>query len=139
MALDLSSLRKSVHSLEKALTVASAENLKNRSESEVDVIKTGIIQNFEFTYELCWKFIKRWLDQHVGSVYVDGVSRRQLFRLGTENKLIKSVDGWMKYHHARNETSHTYNQDSANEIFQVTQLFFPDAKNLLTTLEQKND
>ena len=24
-------------------------------------LKAGVIQNFEVAYELCWKFIKRWL------------------------------------------------------------------------------
>ena len=139
MILDLSSLKKAINSLEKALNVAAPEKLEDMPEDQQDVIKAGVIQNFEFTYELCWKFMKRWLEENVGATYVDGVTRRELFRLGAANKLIADVDQWMEYHNARNETSHTYDQDSADEIFQVAKTFFPAAKKFLDMLEEKND
>jgi len=45
----------------------------------------------------------------------------------------------MEYHGARNETSHTYDQDSVEEIFQVAKTFLPEARKLLQAIEQKND
>lgn len=83
--------------------------------------------------------MKRWIEQNVGSVYVDGVTRRELFRLSAESQLIVNVDQWMEYHHARNETSHTYNCNVADETFHITKTFFPDARKLLKELEEKND
>jgi len=138
MALDLSSLKKAIASLEKALNVATPKFLEDMSEDQQEVIKAGVIQNFEFTYELCWKFMKRWLEVNIGTAYVEGVTRRELFRLSAENKLIDDVDQWMEYHDARNETSHTYDQDTADDIFQVAQTFFSDALELLQVLEEKN-
>ncbi|MCD6197533.1 MAG: nucleotidyltransferase substrate binding protein [Deltaproteobacteria bacterium] len=139
MALDLSSLKKAIASLKNALNVAIPASLEAMPEDQQEVIKAGVIQNFEFTYELCWKFMKRWLKVNIGTAYVEGVTRRELFRLSVENKLIKDVDQWMEYHDARNETSHTYDQDTADDIFQVAQTFFSDALELLQILEEKND
>jgi len=139
MALDLSSLKKAIASLKNALNVAIPASLEAMPEDQQEVIKAGVIQNFEFTYELCWKFMKRWLEVNIGTAYVEGVTRRELFRLSVENKLIKDVDQWMEYHDARNETSHTYDQDTADDIFQVAQTFFSDAFELLQVLKEKND
>ncbi|MEK6777093.1 MAG: nucleotidyltransferase substrate binding protein [bacterium] len=139
MTLDLGSLKKALSSLESALQVASPDSMSMQNKKAQDVIKAGVIQNFEFTYELCWKFMTRWLESNMGATYVEGVTRRELFRRAVENRLIADVDDWMEYHDARNETSHTYDADKAEEIFQVSQNFFPDAKHLLEALEQRND
>lgn len=139
MKLDLTSLRKAVESLEKTLKVAEDENfMKKLSDDQKDAIRAGVIQNFEFTYELCWKFMKRWLQINQGSVYVEGISRRELFRLSAENKLLEDVDKWMDYHEARNETAHTYDQQTAEDVFDTAGYFINDAKKLLLALEARN-
>jgi len=140
MGLDLSSLRKGVESLGKTLAVADDEDfISGLSADQKDAIRAGVIQNFEFTYELCWKFMRRWLDVNLGSVYVEGVARRQLFRLGAENKLIADVDQWMEYHDARNETSHTYDEGTAEDVFATARKFYANAERLLEALEARND
>ena len=140
MKLDLSSLRKAVGSLEKTLEVADDKDfISGLSDNQKDAIRAGVIQNFEFTYELCWKFMRRWLEVNLGSTYVEGVARRQLFRLSAENKLIADVDQWMEYHDARNETSHTYNEDTAEDVFGAAREFIADAEKLLKALEARND
>jgi len=140
MKLDLSSLRKAVESLENALEVAGDRDfMSGLSDKQKDAIRAGVIQNFEFTYELCWKFMKRWLEVNLGSTYVEGVTRRQLFRLSAENKLIGDVNQWMEYHDARNETSHTYDEDTAEDVFETARAFIDDAQKLLKALEARND
>jgi len=140
MKLDLSSLRKAVESLERTLAVANDKGfMSGLSDDQKDAIRAGVIQNFEFTYELCWKFIKRWLEINLGSAHVEGVSRRQLFRLAAENRLIGDVDEWMEYHDARNETSHTYNEGTAEDVFGTARDFLADAARLLKALEARND
>ena len=140
MSLDLSSLKKAISSLESALNFAGSEDqLAGLTADQKDVIRAGAIQNFEFTYELCWKFMKRWLDNNLGSAYVDGLTRKELFRIAAEHQLITLVDHWIKYHDARNETAHTYDEDKAQEVFEAAQKFLADAKELLKNLEAKND
>jgi nucleotidyltransferase substrate binding protein (TIGR01987 family) len=140
MKLDLSSLRKAVESLERTLAVANDKSfMSGLSDDQKDTIRAGVIQNFEFTYELCWKFMKRWLEINLGSAHVEGVSRRQLFRLAAESRLIGDVDEWMEYHDARNETSHTYNEGTAEDVFGTARDFLADAARLLKALEARND
>jgi len=137
MKLDLSSLEKAVSSLERALNVSASG--KNADADSREVIRAGVIQNFEFTYELCWKFMKRWLEGNLGATYVDGVSRRELFRIAAESRLITDVEQWVKYHNARNETAHTYDSAKAGEIAAVAAVFAGDAKKLLQILQSRND
>lgn len=139
MALDLSSLRKAVGSLQRALKVASSQIKGKVSTDNEEVIRAGVIQNFEFTYELCWKFLKRWLEKNVGGPDIDGVTRKELFRMAAESRLISDVARWFKYHAARNETSHTYDPAKADEIYAAAKLFVADAEALLGELEKRND
>ena len=140
MTLDFSSLKKALHSLEAALNFAASEDqLAGLTEDQKEVIRAGAIQNFEFTYELCWKFMKRWLENNLGSTYVDGIPRKELFRIAAEHQLITAVKHWIKYHDARNETAHTYDEDKAQKVFDAAKEFLADAKELLKNLEAKND
>jgi len=136
----LNSLNKALNSLNRAIDAAcSTEKMEKLDQAQRDTIRAGVIQNFEFTYELCWKIMKRWLEENIGSQYVDGVPRAELFRLAAESHLIIDVTRWMNYHKSRNLTSHTYNEEYAEQIFQVTLEFYHDALRLLESLEEKND
>ena len=140
MSLDLTALQKGCFSLEEAVANACDKDFINGlSKSQKKLIIAGVIQNFEFTYELTWKFIKRWLSENLGSIQVDGVTRRELFRLAVEHQLIDDVDEWMFYHAARNQTSHIYDENIAQEIFSASKQFSHLATRLLKTLETKND
>lgn len=139
MALDLGSLKKAVDSLDRALKVAAEEIRGRVNTDQEEVIRAGVIQNFEFTYELSWKFIKRWLELNAGGAGVDGVTRKELFRLAAESRLITGVENWFKYHAARSETAHTYDPAKAAEIYRLAGPFAADARKLLQVLEQRND
>jgi nucleotidyltransferase substrate binding protein (TIGR01987 family) len=140
MALDLNSLVRATDSYRRAVAVACSDaRMAGLDADQKDTIRAGVIQNFEFTYELCWKFMKRWLDNSLGSSQVDGVTRRELFRLAAEHQLIEDVDQWMLYHDARNEVAHTYDRHAAQEVFRVAETFLPVAERLLQHLEMKND
>jgi nucleotidyltransferase substrate binding protein (TIGR01987 family) len=140
LALDLSSLKTAVSALNGALqTSDDAELMSSLDEVVRNAIRSGVVQHFEFTYELCWKFIKRWLETNISPAVADGVTRRELFRLAAENRLIDDVDRWMRYHQARNLTSHTYQPEIAEQVYNTAHEFASDAASLLAALEARND
>ncbi|MEI6519618.1 MAG: nucleotidyltransferase substrate binding protein [bacterium] len=140
MPLETSSLKKAINSFDRSITVINKKLSEEKQDNdEIETIKAGVIQNFEFTYELCWKFMKRWIEDNIGSEIVDGVTRIELFRISAENKLISDVDVWMKYHRARNQTSHIYDEEISESVFHIATSFLTDAKDFLSNLEKRND
>jgi nucleotidyltransferase substrate binding protein (TIGR01987 family) len=139
MLLELHSLRKAIASLEANVLIAQSRKFTKLSPAMQNVVRAGVIQNFEFTYELCWKFMKRYLADQLGSTSVEGTSRMELFRLSAENKLIEDVATWKTYHDYRNLTTHTYEEDIALEVFSAAITFVADAKKFLAALEAHND
>lgn len=138
--LELTAFLKAINSLESLIEKTEDRDLlRNFDPVLINGLKAGVIRNFEFTYELSWKYIKRWLEDNFGSSLVDGVSRRQLFRLAFENLLIEDVDLWMDFHISRNRTSHTYNFETAEDVYKQVLLFLPECKKLYKILESKND
>ncbi|CAN8139909.1 Nucleotidyltransferase substrate binding protein [uncultured Thiomicrorhabdus sp.] len=135
--LDFTALEKAISRLDESLKVVD-EFKSTDSSPLLRTLISGVVQHFEFTYELSWKFIKRWLGENLGKSQVDGLSRQELFRLAAEYRLIESVENWMKFHRARNETSHTYNENTADEVFKVAVDFLPKATALLDALKAKN-
>lgn len=79
-----------------------------------DIIKQGLIQSFEYTHELAWKVMKDFL-QDVGEVKMYGSKDATKEAFAAE--LILDGDVWMGMIESRNKTSHTYNEETANEIF----------------------
>ena len=138
--LNLNALDKALASLEQAVAVANDETLMTGlPKAARETIVAGAIQNFAVTYELCWKFIKRWLAHNLGPTQVEGVTRRHLFRLAAEQRLLDDVEQWMEFHQARNRTSHVYDQDVAREVFAVAIELIPPAQSLLERIRERND
>ena len=140
MPIQLDNLRNAVTVLSDLLTVTENKTrMAQFSQVERDGLRAGVIQNFEVTYELSWKLMARWLKTNVGTSVVDGVTRRELFRLAAQQHLIADVDRWMQHHEARNLTSHVYEARQAEIAYRATSEFVHDARDLLTALEARND
>ena len=133
--LELTSLRKSIDSLVESLKWYHA----NTSDVPVEILRDSVIQRFEYTYELAWKTMKRWLEINLGSVYVDGVSRKEMFRLAAENHLIEDTLKWFSFHQARNQTSHVYNEEVAEDVFTVAVEFAKYVEFFYVEIEKRND
>lgn len=73
----------------------------------------GLIQAFEFTHELTWNVLKDYF-AFQGNPDITGSrdASRKAFRRG----LIQEGDGWMEMIKSRNQSSHTYNQEVADDI-----------------------
>ena len=133
--LDLSSLKKACEALDLALKVYDKSTLLEDSPEKI-LLRDGVIQRFEFTYELSWKMLKRYLDEY-SLEKADSLNNRELFRIGWEQRLIADPEKWFHYLKMRNQTSHVYDKDKAEEVFAATRDFFQDAQYLLQRLSEK--
>ncbi|MFA5815969.1 MAG: nucleotidyltransferase substrate binding protein [Bacteroidales bacterium] len=83
----------------------------------------GMIQAFEYTFELAWNLIKDYYE-YQGATEIQG--SRDAFRLAFKRGLIVEGESWMKMIESRSKTSHTYNEETAEEIADaiLTSYFF---------------
>lgn len=121
----LAPLEKAIYSLLKAL-----------QQPKDEFIRDAAIQRFEYTYELSWKALKRYLEMDEGSETIDHLHRKDLLRMAAEKGLIRDVAPWFDYHECRNLTSHTYNENVAERVYAAAVNFAKDASELLKELEQ---
>ncbi len=79
-----------------------------------DIIKQGLIQSFEYTHELAWNVMKDYAI-YQGNTAIGG--SRDATREALQLHIISEGKVWMEMLVSRNKTSHTYNEETANEIF----------------------
>jgi nucleotidyltransferase substrate binding protein (TIGR01987 family) len=73
----------------------------------------GLIHSFEYNFELSWNLIKDYYEFQ-GVAGIQG--SRDAFRIAFNRGLIKDGTYWMKMIDSRIKTSHTYDEEIANEI-----------------------
>jgi nucleotidyltransferase substrate binding protein (TIGR01987 family) len=82
------------------------------------IVIDGVIQRYEFTYELGWKAIKAFLEEEG---FEEIKSPRSAIREAFQYGLIKDGEGWISMMTDRNKTSHIYNEHQAKQIFDMIQ------------------
>ena len=100
-----------------------------------DIVRDATIQRFEYTYELAWKMMKRHLEWS-GTINTDPPTKRDLFREAANVGLIKDAETWFEYNIARGKTSHTYDESTAEEVYEAAIKFAPDSRSLLVELKK---
>lgn len=140
MILDLTPLRDALRSLEAALEVVSDANwFPGQPENVRNTLVAGVIQNFEFVYEIGVKMLKRRLEAEAASPEeIDESSFRNVLRVAAEKGLIDDVGAWFRYRELRNVTAHTYDRVKARRVLDGMSGFVVDARALLGRLEARN-
>jgi nucleotidyltransferase substrate binding protein (TIGR01987 family) len=133
MTVDLRPLRRTIGALQEALFTYQS---RTTDESLRVLLRDATIQRFEFTFEVAWKTLKRFLEEN-SIEPIDRLTNRQLFRLGFEQGLLRDSTAWMLYLGRRNLTSHVYSEAIAAQVFEVIPEFLEDARFLLAQLEQR--
>lgn len=123
MSLILTPLERATNSLDEALQITKSP-----------IVRDGTIQRFEFTYELAWKMMRRQLIEDQGSSDVVGLSKKELFAMAVDAKLIDSIELWMSFHRTRNESSHLYDEAKSDAAYQVAIAFLPEVRKLIERL-----
>lgn len=71
-----------------------------------DLEKEGVVQRFEYTWELAWKLLKDFLESE--GVVFERITPLSVLRAALAARLIQGEDAWRRALDARNEMSHVY-------------------------------
>lgn len=99
----------------KALETLSEAVALNEERTLSKLEKQGLIQGFEYTHELAWKIMQDFF-VYQGNTELRG--SRDATREAFKNDLITDGDNWMEMIKKRNLTSHTYNEETSEEIYE---------------------
>ena len=113
---------------EKALvTLKNAVELAKEREL-TDLEKQGMIQGFEFTFELAWNVMKDYLEeQGITGIIGSKGAVRQAFNKGP----IEDGQTWMDMIKDRNLASHSYDEETAKDLVAAIMNAYYDQFNLL--------
>ena len=132
MTLDITSLVNAIARLEEGIAIYARDSTQT-------LIRDGLIQRFEFTYEISYKMLKRYLEQAAPSVApYDHMSFPDLIRTGNEHGLLLGDwPKWKTYRDMRSKTSHTYDEQIALEVVAGIPPFLEEARYLCDKLKQR--
>ena len=80
-----------------------------------DIYRTGIIGQFNLTFELAWKTIKDYLE-YMGISEKTG-SPRENIQLGFKHGIISDGELWIEIMLARNSLAHIYDEQQSREVY----------------------
>lgn len=96
----------------------------------------ALIQAFEIAFELSWKTMKNYLEYN--GIVVD--TPRSAIKESFANHIITNGQSWIDMMEARNTTSHTYNEEYANELVNdILNIYIPQIELLKTFFEGKTN
>ena len=129
MKLDLSSLHNAIAQLEEALHFCGSDLAKTNVRLALH-LRAAAIQAFEFTYELSFKMLKRYLEaSEPNSAAIAAMSFGEIIRRGYELGLLKAeMAEWNAYRRNRGATSHVYDEKIAHSVFAEIPAFLTEAK-----------
>lgn len=102
-----------------------------------NVVKTGLVGLFELCFEQAWKAMKEVLTDHGYSEARTG-SPRMIIKIAFAADMISDEAEWLSALDARNEITHSYNEEIALEIINSTKNIYVDLfKELKTEIEDR--
>ena len=107
--------KKALITLKSAVELAAERKL-------TDLEKQGVIQGFEFTFELAWNVMKDYLeDQGITDIIGSKNAIRHAFNKG----LIEDGEAWMDMVKGRNISSHSYDEETAEKLLkEIIEVFY---------------
>lgn len=132
MALELTPLGNAVDRLREGLA-------RYQTDISDTQIRDGLIQRFEFTYELSHKMLKRYLEAaSANPTEFDNAEFQYLIRSGNEQGLLSGTwPQWRHYRDMRGKTSHTYDEEIALTVVAAIPEFLNEAQYLLDQLRKR--
>jgi nucleotidyltransferase substrate binding protein (TIGR01987 family) len=132
--MNIEPLEKAYLSLEEAIELYEG---CDQSPQVALALRDAVNQRFEYTYELAWKMVQRWVQENAPVASADPFTRKELYRIAARFGLIDEPADWFVYHKARNLASHTYDEANAAEAFDAAKKFAGEVKELMDKLRDK--
>lgn len=135
----MSDVKPTIDPLEKAIQ-RLREGLERYQRDISDTqIRDGLIQRFEFSYELAHKTLKRYMEfTSPTPQQYDGMPFQDLIRSGNEqNLLLSDWPRWRQYRDMRSKTSHTYDENIALEVVADIPDFLEEASFLCDRIKER--
>lgn len=101
------------------------------SQAESQLERDGAIQRFEFVFELTWKTLKDYAEE---KGRLDATSPKDAFRVAADLGLIEDPLVWFEFLKKRNEASHLYSEEMADEVFTRIPDFIAAVQNLISKI-----
>jgi nucleotidyltransferase substrate binding protein (TIGR01987 family) len=99
--------------------------------------KEGVIQRFEFTFELAWKTLKDYLEY--SGIKLTQITPRETLKQAFAAGIIENGELWISMLEQRNLLSHTYDEREFAKAFQAIADYYLSAINqVFQLLKQKN-
>jgi nucleotidyltransferase substrate binding protein (TIGR01987 family) len=107
----------------------------NKRFSELSVLeKEGLVQRFEYTFELSWKTLKDYLESQGSPVQFPRDVIKEAFSAG----VIEDGETWMDMLDNRNLMSHTYQEEIFHDVVnKIHSQYFPVISKLTEYLQEK--
>lgn len=104
-----------------------------------DIYRTGVIGQFNLTFELAWKALQEIMRKHGVEDSSTG-SPREILQLGYKFRFIDDSETWLLMLKKRNTSVHIYNEEEVDElILLIRDSFIPAFTALKDTLARKLD
>jgi nucleotidyltransferase substrate binding protein (TIGR01987 family) len=101
------------------------------------IYRTGVIGQFNLTFELAWKALQAVLRIH-GAAGAETGSPREILQLGYKFGFINDATAWMQMLKKRNSSVHLYDEDEIDEmLLLIRDSFIPAFVILEETLKEK--
>lgn len=98
--------------------------------------KDGVIQRFEFTFEILWKTIKLFLKHQGVDVKTPRECLKEAFRIG----IIDDEENFLDMLEDRNVTTHLYDKEESEQIFiRIKNNYILSFENVLDKLKKLVD
>ncbi len=132
MQLDTTSLGNAMRRLPEGLA-------RYEREPADEQIRDGLIQRFEFTYELSHKMLRRYLKETAASPDdIDRMPFADLVRTANAQGLLRSAwPVWRRFREMRARTSHTYNAKVASQVASAIPGFLEEAEHFYAELQRR--
>ena len=102
-----------------------------------EIYRTGVIGQFNITFELAWKALQAILRIH-GAEGAGTGSPREILQLGYKMGFVNDPAVWLLMLKKRNDSAHIYDEDSVDEmLLLIRDSFCPAFEDLEETLRKK--